>query len=135
MVINDPQSQNATPHEYHQPRPYAWKTDEFQVPDISDKKSRQINQVQPLPNMRTSGHSAPQMMSAFHQQQSPPLMNYGYRCPSCGTQNFPQIIKKISTAGWIVFAVLLVMFFPLFWIGFLMKEEVKVCSVCNLKIG
>jgi hypothetical protein len=39
--------------------------------------------------------------------------------------------RKISNAGWVVFAVLLVTFFPLFWIGFLIKEDVPVCPVCN----
>ena len=34
-----------------------------------------------------------------------PAMNYNYRCPRCGTHNFPLMTRKISTAGWIVFAV------------------------------
>jgi RNA polymerase subunit RPABC4/transcription elongation factor Spt4 len=133
MVINETQSQSAPSYEYQPPRPYVWKTDEFQLPENSERKAKQINQVQPLGNMKMPGQTVSQTMSAY--QQSVPLMNYGYRCPRCGTQNFPQISKKISTAGWIVFAVLLVMFFPLFWIGFLMKEEVKICPVCNLRIG
>jgi hypothetical protein len=46
----------------------------------------------------------------------------------------PKIEKRISTAGWITFAVLLVFFFPLFWIGLLIKEEVQVCQVCSSKL-
>jgi hypothetical protein len=133
MVMNEAQSQSAQPYEYQPPRPYVWKTDEFQLPETADKKTKQVNQVQPLTNMRMLNQTGSQPMSLY--QQSASAMNYGYRCPRCGTQNIPQVTRKISTAGWIVFAVLLVMFFPLFWIGFLMKEDVKICPVCTLKVG
>jgi hypothetical protein len=49
-------------------------------------------------------------------------------------QFLPQIERRISTTGWIVFAVLLVMFFPLFWVGFLIKEDVRVCPSCKTRI-
>lgn len=137
MVTSQPTNQNQQqPYEYHPPRPYVWKTDEFQVSEAADKKNRQINQVQPLANLtmqnQRSAAVAPPV-SAFQQPQ--PMMPYGYRCPRCGTQNFPYVTRKISTAGWIIFAVLLVMFFPLFWIGFLIKEDVKVCPVCNIQVS
>nr|AUN37236.1 hypothetical protein [uncultured bacterium] len=51
------------------------------------------------------------------------------------TQTMPRIERRISTAGWITFAVLLVFFFPLFWIGLLIKEDVPVCSNCLSKVG
>ena len=133
MVTSETQTENAPPYEYHQPRPYAWKTDEFQVSETPEKKSRLINQAEPRANMTMPHQTAPQPMSVYRQSSS--FANYGYRCPRCGTQNIPQITKKISTAGWIVFAVLLVLFFPLFWIGFLMKEDVKICPICSLKVG
>jgi hypothetical protein len=137
MIISGGPNQTPQPQEYQPPRPYVWKTDEFQVSDTSEKKSKQINQVQPLGNLSMPHHqgSAAQHPLSVHQQSSAPAMNYGYRCPRCGTQNFPQMSRKISTTGWIVFAVLLIMFFPLFWIGFLIKEDVKICPVCNLKVG
>ncbi len=125
--------QSSEPFEYKAPRPYVWKTDEFQLPDAPDKKSKQINQVQPLSNLQPQPRSFQQ--PAPYYQQSSQVSNYGYRCPHCGTQNLPFYTRKISSAGWIVFAVLLVMFFPLFWIGFLIKEEVKICSVCNSRVA
>ena len=134
MVMTETRNQNQAPYEHFAPRPYVWKTDEFQLPEAAaEKKTRQINQVQPLSNLTMQNQRVGQGWPVY--QQAQPMMRYGYRCPGCGTQNFPHISKKISTAGWIVFAVLLVMFFPLFWIGFLIKEEVKICPICNTRVG
>lgn len=58
-----------------------------------------------------------------------------YRCPRCGTTQPPLTEKKISTEGWIVFAVLLVFCLPLFWIGLLMKKEHRICSMCHADLG
>jgi hypothetical protein len=41
--------------------------------------------------------------------------------------------KRVSTAGWIVFSVLLVFTLIFFWIGLLMKENVAVCPVCRAR--
>lgn len=133
MVMPQPAKQNPAPYENQTPRPYMWKTDEFQLSEPAEKKSRQINQVQPLSNVTMQNQRFVPPVPAY--QQAAPLGQYGYRCPTCGTQNFPYMSRKISTAGWIVFAVLLITFFPLFWIGFLIKEDVKLCPVCNTKIG
>jgi len=56
----------------------------------------------------------------------------GYRCPYCKSAAPPFTIQKISDAGWIVFALMLVMCFPLFWIGLLMKDEQRFCSACRM---
>ena len=126
------QQQQNQSYEYNPPKPYSWKTDEFQVQDAKpqqqQRKTQEINRVQPLSNFN-------QQQQQHLAYQSAPAMTHGYRCPRCGTQNLPHIERKISSAGWIVFAVLLLVFFPLFWIGFLMKEDVRVCPVCNLKVG
>ena len=47
----------------------------------------------------------------------------------------PRMERKISTGGWITFAVLLVTIFPLFWIGLLIKEDVHTCPACNMRVG
>ncbi len=138
MVLT--QNQNRPPelqsYEYQPPRPYVWKTDEIQPGDSTLKKSRQINQVQPLANATIpERHPAIAQSLPVFRQTAAPIMNYGYRCPRCSTQNIPRVERKISTAGWIVFAALLIVFFPLFWVGFLIKEEVKICPVCNARIG
>jgi hypothetical protein len=56
-------------------------------------------------------------------------------CPTCGCREEPTTTKRISQAGWIVFAVLLVTFWPLFWIGLLINEEVKQCRRCKRYIA
>ncbi len=66
---------------------------------------------------------------------SPPGVVGGYRCPHCGS-NYPPIAeKRISTEGWIVFAALLVFCLPLFWIGLLMKEDLRICPVCRARLA
>lgn len=125
-----PQQQQNQSYEYNPPKPYSWKTDEYQVQqDAKARRTPEIHRVQPLSNLN---QPSPQ---ALAYQQPSPVMAHGYRCPRCGTQNLPHIERKISTAGWVVFAVLLVVFLPLFWVGLLIKEDVRVCPVCNLKVG
>jgi hypothetical protein len=51
-----------------------------------------------------------------------------YRCPYCGSTQRPHTLQKISTGGWIVFAVMLLVCFPLFFIGLLMKDTYQVCG-------
>ena len=107
-----PQQQRQPSYDYQPPRPYAWKTDEYQT------------QAGP----RNAGNS-PQPLAARDSQ----FMASNYRCPTCMSQFLPRVDRRISTTGWIVFAVLMVTFFPLFWVGFLIKEEVRTCPICNFK--
>lgn len=126
--------QNAQPLEEErlsQPRPYMWKTDEFQVKDNPVRRTQDIKQVQPL-HQQTAINSQMAQPAVY---QRPAYLAQGYHCPRCGTQQLPHITKKISAAGWVVFAVLMVFFFPLFWIGLLIKEEIRVCPVCNVRIS
>lgn len=116
-------------YEYAPPRPYSWKTDEFQISDRKQLKNDQLNGVQPLANFKT-----PQNI-AFQSFQQPAAMTHNYHCPQCSSQLFPRIVRQISTGGWIVFAIFLVAFFPLFWVGLLIKDETRVCPVCNLKLS
>lgn len=120
------------PHGYYeqpQRQPYSWKTDEFQASEVSGRPTQQINQVEPLPMAPPFGQ--PQQMA----YQPPQPLAPGYRCPRCGGNQFPVMSRKISTAGWITFGVLLAVFFPLFWIGLLMKEDAKICPLCNFRVG
>ena len=39
-----------------------------------------------------------------------------FRCPYCDSSARPVVQSKISVGGWIVFAVLLLVFFPLCWL-------------------
>jgi RNA polymerase subunit RPABC4/transcription elongation factor Spt4 len=116
---------NNQPDYSGQRRPYSWKTDEFQVAQNNVGRTvqfspQQIPQVQPLPQHLT--YQPPQ-----------PLMNPNYRCMRCGTNHPPVIQRQISTAGWIVFAVLLATTGILFWVGLLIKEDAMICPVCKFK--
>ena len=122
------------PFDYSAPRPYAWKTDEFQTQNEARPQQRPTEPVKPLTN---------QFNQAAHQNFQPaPLayqptrqMGQPFRCPHCMSQYLPRIERRISTGGWITFAVLLVFFFPLFWIGLLIKEDVQVCQSCQTKVS
>jgi RNA polymerase subunit RPABC4/transcription elongation factor Spt4 len=127
-------------YEFSPPRPYSWKTDEFQISESKARKTQQVNfqqkqppppQFQPQNQPFQPPYAQPPQALAFHQQQN--LADY--RCPRCSSQLYPRFERKISQAGWITFAVLLVAFFPLFWIGLLIKEDVRVCPVCQLTIS
>jgi lipopolysaccharide-induced tumor necrosis factor-alpha factor len=58
-----------------------------------------------------------------------------YRCPYCGTNSPPFIISKISSGGWVVFALMLLFCFPLFWIGLLMKDHHQICAQCHVRLN
>jgi RNA polymerase subunit RPABC4/transcription elongation factor Spt4 len=121
---------NNQPDYSGQRQPYSWKTDEFQVAQNEARRTmqfspQQIPQVRQLPQQ-----PSPQPLTY---QPPQPLMNPNYRCMRCGTNHPPVIQRQISTAGWIVFAVLLATTGVLFWIGLLIKEDAMICPVCNFK--
>jgi len=108
------------PYDHAPPRPYAWKTDEFST----NTEARKTQGTMPIGQQPTGA-------VAFRPASG--LANY--RCPYCTSTYLPRHERKISTAGWITFAVLLVFFFPLFWIGFLIKEDTFVCPTCLKRIS
>jgi DNA-directed RNA polymerase subunit RPC12/RpoP len=55
-------------------------------------------------------------------------------CEYCGSKEPPYRRSQISPAGWITFALLLVFFFPLFWIGLLMTETEWHCADCGARL-
>lgn len=59
-------------------------------------------------------------------------MGHNYRCPYCNTTYPPVNNRRISRGGWVTFAVLAGLFFPLCWIGLLMQENYLRCSYCHL---
>lgn len=121
-----PQPSTANPYELPSPQPYSWKTDEFKR-SYDARKTDQFD--------RATGIVTPLYQQPAHlAHQSPHHVAQLYRCPNCTTEMMPRFEKKISTTGWIVFAVLLVTVFPLFWIGLLIKEDVPFCQTCNAKL-
>lgn len=62
----------------------------------------------------------------------------GFRCVYCGSTTTPRVKSTLSTAGWIVFAILLVGCFLLAWIPFVvdgLKEQYRVCTNCGARNG
>ncbi|MCA8954788.1 MAG: LITAF-like zinc ribbon domain-containing protein [Planctomycetes bacterium] len=60
------------------------------------------------------------------------------KCPMCDHEGRVQTKQQMSTAGWIVFAALLLVCLPLCWIPFVVdsfKEEVRTCANCGGKLG
>lgn len=110
------------------PRPYSWKTDEYEVKNQDARQTVQFDNTQ-LEQFQQNDQSPRHLVP-----QGGRDLSRGYRCPRCSSTSLPYKEKRISTAGWIVFAALLIAFFPLFWIGFLIKEEILVCPVCNFKM-
>ncbi|HUR97675.1 MAG TPA: LITAF-like zinc ribbon domain-containing protein [Pyrinomonadaceae bacterium] len=113
------QQQQPQNYGYQAPRPYSWKTDEFQTQAEARKHAANAAfSAQPLAN-RDQQHMAG-----------------NYRCPNCMSQFLPRIERRISTTGWIIFGVMLatVVLFWLSWIGLLIKEDIQICPSCNLRL-
>lgn len=122
------------PDPYFQPadpmtarRPYSWQTDEFQT----KSSTRQRSTVETFPGINQNVGAGPVALA----QNTPRDITGNYRCPRCGTHYLPVIERRVSTAGWITFALLLVFTFIFFWVGLLMKEDVSVCPVCRFKLN
>jgi len=111
LVRSQTQPEQESNYNYAPRRPYAWKTDEFQTQ--TEARARPSSPIQ--------NYEPSYMAPSF------------FTCPNCMSQFPPRIERRISTTGWVIFAVLMVVFFPLFWIGLLIKEDVKVCTVCNAR--
>ena len=79
-----------------------------------------------------------QYPQTYQQQYAVPLnvrLGPVLQCPYCRMQAPVRIESKISTGGWVTFAVLLFVFLPLCWIGLLIKEDYRLCSYCGSKFG
>ena len=123
-------------------KPYSWQSEEFQVSDRTQNYQAKQTQVftPPQPNYP---QNSPQMVQPMQPvplygqgQPHPQYYAYGHHyCPNCRTQVIPRPKRKISQAGWIVFAVLLVSIPPLFWIGLCIREDRKACPICSTMLS
>jgi lipopolysaccharide-induced tumor necrosis factor-alpha factor len=109
------------------PKPYAWASPSSPLHAVVNEPE-QVQPLQPL-------YSAPP--AQFNAQSS--AINHvpanSYHCPNCGTNAPPILRSKISDGGWLVFVLMLVFCFPLFWIGFLMRQQYSVCPACLRKLS
>lgn len=103
--------------EYSPPPPYSWASDS--MPGANSPTPYSQSQPQPL----------------MQQQYVSPLARSGYKCPRCSSQSPPVIDSRISPAGWIVFAMMIIFCLPLFWVGLLMKEEYTICPMCRCQLN
>jgi hypothetical protein len=55
-------------------------------------------------------------------------------CDRCGSTARPFYTDVISEGGWITFAILLVVFFPICWIGLLQTETRVTCADCGARL-
>ncbi len=127
------QTARDNPYDYAAPRPYVWKTDEFQTQNEA-RRTASVDRP-PVVNAPIASFGPPQYQPQHLAYQPSPQLSPYFHCPHCASQLEPRVERRISTAGWITFAVLLVFFFPLFWIGLLIKEDARVCWTCNNRIG
>lgn len=58
-----------------------------------------------------------------------------YRCWSCNMPELPRVRYDISFAGWVVFAMLISVCFPLCFLGLLFREPRWYCPVCGVAPG
>jgi hypothetical protein len=116
--------------DFQPPRPYAWKTDEYQTQAEARATADHVMTPQPQHPMAQQFY-APAMVA----YNGPQDMTGRYRCPSCGTNFLPIVERRISSAGWITFALLLVFTFIFFWVGLLMKEDVAICPICKRRVN
>jgi hypothetical protein len=77
----------------------------------------------------------PAVSGAFGPAPSSEPGSWTVRCPFCGLPEPAIRQRKISTAGWVVFAMLLVLCFPLCFLGLLITEEVLQCGMCGTQLG
>lgn len=56
-------------------------------------------------------------------------------CPYCDENRKPRREDETSPAGWCVFVVLLVVFFPVCWLGLKMKRDKLTCRACGCRIN
>ena len=101
--------------------------------------SGDISSARPVAERQQPAYTPPSASAytppAVQPQTARPPQPTGYRCPYCKSSAPPFAIQKISDAGWIVFALMLLMCFPLFWIGLLMKDEQRFCSMCRARLS
>lgn len=63
-----------------------------------------------------------------------PRRRDGFRCPYCGSTARPIVRQQVSTAGWVVFALLFLCTIIFCFIGLFIKEDVRTCPDCGARL-
>lgn len=67
-----------------------------------------------------------------------PKAPYNVQCPHCSSFVLTTTSYSPGALTWILFVILLIIFWPICWIPFLIKEckdVVHTCPACNSRIG
>jgi len=110
----------------------------FTTPRL-DEAQRAIATIERLepghPNLFMLHNRVSSMQSRGVYAQYPGQFGHVMTCPYCHSTGPAHITQKISIGGWICFAVLLIAFFPLCWVGLLMKKYYYACGRCSIALG
>lgn len=110
------------------PKPYGWASPSSPLHDLGDTtQPRAVEPLQTVPIM-----NSPVAPNPFANSQ-PNVA--GFRCPRCNSTAPPIVKSKMSDAGLITLILMIFFCFPLFWIGFLMREQFTVCPACLTRLS
>jgi DNA-directed RNA polymerase subunit RPC12/RpoP len=70
------------------------------------------------------------LLLALPNVQLPP-----YRCPHCGTTHPPQIVKRLTTTGWVILILGLLFLFIGALLALFFIEERRVCPICGVTVS
>ncbi|HEY3963122.1 MAG TPA: LITAF-like zinc ribbon domain-containing protein [Planctomycetaceae bacterium] len=103
-------------------------------------KSRRL----PLPDGEKSGDTSSSLTTpSGHPGQRPstfvPFQGdaqaVGFECPFCHSRTPPNVLSNTSTAGWVIFGLLLLTCFPVCFLGLLVRDQYHVCASCGIKLA
>jgi hypothetical protein len=104
-------------------------------------RARRLEATRPAP--LPPGPPSPPLVQAVAETRAPDgRLDYdyrrglGFRCPYCGSAAPPFVSSHTSPVG-CVLAVVLILFlcWPLFWIGFLIRDRDCYCASCGMRLG
>jgi hypothetical protein len=89
------------------------------------------------PPLPPNPYASPQVASSspFAPNANPTHRASGFECPLCKSHATPLRKSRISNAGWATVILLAIFCFPVFWVGFFMKEDYMVCGTCGVPLG
>lgn len=129
IALEEQSAINEEKFSYDPPDPYSWRGDDVNDVDERGVRQRPAPAQPPPPPVRVG--SITDEGKAQRGGGGLARQHQGLVCPYCGGQMALSPIQKVSGAGWAVFVVLLIFFFPLAWIGLLIKKNVVFCLSCN----
>jgi hypothetical protein len=102
------------------------------VSSHDDDSAKAIPYAEPV-----ASYQAPNVVIQMPRDNPPPSprQSKGYECPYCHTDEYPIVKKQISTAGWVLFVVLLIACFPLCIIGLFITDTYRICGACGIRLG